>query len=83
MESKKDIISKIYDFYEKRYSEDVVNMKKKFHIAIKDLIETGDITYKNYVSFCTENNIEPDTKLKPKPVNTDPCGHSSGYRSSC
>ena len=69
-----------FDFYKKRYSNPT-EMEEKFHNAIKDLIESGDIKHKKYDEFCDQNGLEKI--IKKKVILADPCGHGSSSRSSC
>lgn len=75
------LLQKMYDFYQKRYSDNQPEMEKRFNDAVEDLITTGDITKREYTEFCVTHDIEP--KVKPKITYTsgtsyDPC--SGGYR---
>lgn len=46
------LLQKMYDFYQKRYSDNQPEMEKRFNDAVEDLITTGDITKREYTEFC-------------------------------
>jgi hypothetical protein len=82
------LLNKMHDFYKGRYSGE--EMEKKFNDAVEDLISTGDITRKEFLEFCYDNNIEPITKKKkksddgPRMPSYDPCSRGGGgYRGGC
>lgn len=71
-----ELLSNMYNFYKRRYSQNQTEMEEKFNNAVEDLIGTGDIKKAEYVDFCVTHDIEP--KVKKKEASTtysDPCGH--------
>ena len=48
--------------------------------AAEDLIDTGDVERTVYLTFCTENDIEP--KIKKKKSSSSSSSSSSSYTSS-
>lgn len=71
-----ELLAKLADFYKKRYPSQS-DFENKFNDAAEDLIDTGDIERTVYLTFCTENDIEPKIKKK-KPSSSS----SSSYTSS-
>lgn len=71
-----ELLAKLADFYRKRYPNQS-DFEQKFNDAAEDLIDTGDIERTVYLTFCTENDIEPKIKKK-KPSSSS----SSSYTSS-
>jgi hypothetical protein len=88
MSKSKELLDNLYKFYNKRYSGS--DIEKKFNLAVKDLINTGDIEMSDYILFCTKNDIDPDTKIKSSSssssssssYHSDGCGSGGGYRTS-
>ena len=81
-----ELLQKMYDFYQKRYSDNQSEMEKRFNDAVEDLITTGDITKREYTEFCVTHDIEPKIKKKSSSLsNYDPCsgGGSRTYRGGC
>jgi hypothetical protein len=83
-----ELLMNMYNFYKKRYSADQKSMEDKFNTAALNLIDSNDITKKEYIEFCVTHDIEPVVKKTPTKTSTsssytsDPCGHSYS-RSSC
>lgn len=78
-----ELLSNMYNFYKRRYSNDQLEMERKFNLAVEDLIDTGDIKKAEYMDFCVTHDIEPKVKEKPKyssSSSSDSCGHSYSYR---
>jgi hypothetical protein len=81
----------MFNFYKKRYSANQSEMEKKFNDAVEDLIDTGDVSKAEYMSFCVTHDIEPKVKKKTKSSSSssssysgDSCGHGGGYtRGGC
>ena len=71
-----ELLAKLADFYRRRYPSQS-DFENKFNDAAEDLIDTGDIERTVYLTFCTENDIEPKIKKK-KPSSSS----SSSYTSS-
>ena len=71
-----ELLAKLADFYRRRYPSQY-DFENKFNDAAEDLIDTGDIERTVYLTFCTENDIEPKIKKK-KPSSSS----SSSYTSS-
>lgn len=71
-----ELLAKLADFYRRRYPSQS-DFENKFNDAAEDLIDTGDIERTVYLTFCTENDIEPKIKKK-KPRSSS----SSSYTSS-
>ena len=84
-----ELLQKMYDFYQRRYSDDQSEMEKRFNNAVEDLITTGDITKREYTEFCVTHDIEPKVKKKSSDDNYthsyDPCGNGGrvSYRGGC
>ncbi len=81
------LLNRLLSFYKRRYDEQST-MESKFNDAVKDLIDTGDISHSEYIQFCIENDVEPVVEHKPKPKkssnNYTSSGCGGGYtRSSC
>lgn len=78
-----ELLSKLAEFYKKRY-QDQAEFEKKFNDAAEDLIETGDVERTVFLVFCTENDIEPRTKKKKvtPPTPPTPKKSSTSSRSS-
>jgi len=74
-----ELLAKLADFYRRRYPNQS-DFEKKFNDAAEDLIDTGDIERTVYLTFCTENDIEP--KIKKKSSSSSSSSSSSGYTSS-
>jgi hypothetical protein len=83
------------NFYKRRYASNQSEMEKKFNAAVEDLIETGDISKKDYVAFCVTNDVEPTIDHKSSSSSSidrvrtiiqtqsvDPCGRGGGRVSS-
>jgi hypothetical protein len=83
-----ELLAKLADFYKKRYPSQS-DFENKFNDAAEDLIDTGDIEKTVYLTFCTENDIEPKIKKK-KPSSSSSgssytssgCGGGGGYSSA-
>ena len=82
-----ELLAKLADFYKKRYPSQS-DFENKFNDAAEDLIDTGDIERTVYLTFCTENDIEPKIKKK-KPSSSSSssytssgCGGGGGYSSA-
>jgi hypothetical protein len=85
-----ELLAKLADFYKRRYPSQS-DFENKFNDAAEDLIDTGDVERTVYLTFCTENDIEPKIKKK-KPSSSssssssgytgDGCGGGGGYSSS-
>lgn len=82
-----ELLAKLADFYRRRYPSQS-DFENKFNDAAEDLIDTGDIERTVYLTFCTENDIEPKIKKK-KPSSSSSssytssgCGGGGGYSSS-
>ena len=73
-----ELLAKLADFYRRRYPSQT-DFENKFNDAAEDLIDTGDIERTVYLTFCTENDIEPKIKKK-KPSSSSSSG--SSYTSS-
>lgn len=71
-----ELLAKLADFYRRRYPSQS-DFENKFNDAAEDLIDTGDIERTVYLTFCTENDIEP--KIKKKKTSSS---SSSSYTSS-
>lgn len=86
-----ELLQKMYDFYQKRYSDNQPEMEKRFNDAVEDLISTGDITKREYTEFCVTHDIEPKVKKQSSSSsysssNYDPCSggyRGGGYRGGC
>jgi hypothetical protein len=82
-----ELLQKMYDFYQRRYSDNQAEMEKRFNDAVKDLITTGDITKREYTEFCVTHDIEPEVKKKSSSSSSysyDPCsGGGRNYRGGC
>jgi hypothetical protein len=80
-----ELLIKMLNFYKKRYTG--TDLESKFNDACDELISSGDISHKDYMLFCVDNDIEPKIKKKKKESSSsgsyDPCGHGSAMRSSC
>ena len=74
-----ELLAKMNTFYSNRYKSNPKEKEKRFNAAVEDLIETGDITKKDYIAFCMDNDIEPTIKEKPK---TSSYGGGGGCGSS-
>jgi len=72
-----ELLTKLASFYKKRYTKQS-DFEMKFNDAAEDLIDTGDVERTVYLTFCTENDIEPKIKKK-KPSSSS---SSSNYTSS-
>lgn len=96
MSQETDLLQKLYDFYNKRYSANKKQMEEKFNDSIVDLIGTGDIKKATYYEFCVDHDVEPrrlDTPAAPTRVvpadipapnyDYDPCSHGGYTRSHC
>jgi hypothetical protein len=83
----KEILNKLYAFYSKRYSSDKAEMEKKFNDAAMDLVGEGDLTRREYMEFCVDNDIEPRKKKKSSGGSSsggDSCGGGGGgMRGGC
>lgn len=85
-----ELLMNMYNFYHKRYASNHIEMEKKFNTSCEDLISTGDISKKEYMSFCVTHDIEPVVKETTKKIVTkasssnvvDSCGHST-YSRGC
>jgi hypothetical protein len=83
-----ELLAKLADFYKRRYPSQS-DFENKFNDAAEDLIDTGDIERTVYLTFCTENDIEPKIKKK-KPSSSSSgssytssgCGGGGGYSSA-
>jgi hypothetical protein len=83
-----ELLAKLADFYKRRYPSQS-EFENKFNDAAEDLIDTGDIERTVYLTFCTENDIEPKIKKK-KPSSSSSgssytssgCGGGGGYSSA-
>jgi hypothetical protein len=71
-----ELLAKLADFYKRRYPSQS-DFENKFNDAAEDLIDTGDIERTVYLTFCTENDIEP--KIKKKKPSSSSSSSSSGY----
>lgn len=87
-----ELLQKMYDFYQRRYSDNQSEMEKRFNNAVEDLITTGDITKREYTEFCVTHDIEPKVKKQSSSTwndnlpNYDPCSggyRGGGYRGGC
>lgn len=89
-----DLLNKLFDFYNKRYSKSKSTMEDKFNDAIVDLIQTGDIKKPTYYEFCVDHDIEPrkienaaprqvPTYTPPPNYGYDPCRGGGYTRSHC
>ena len=81
-----ELLAKLADFYRKRYSNQA-DFEQKFNDAAEDLIDTGDIERTVYLTFCTENDIEPKIKKKKSSSSSSSSSYTSsgcggGYSSS-
>lgn len=72
-----DLLMNMYNFYKKRYANDQTTMEKKFNTACEDLISTGDISKKEYMSFCVTHDIEPVVAEITKKITTSSSSSSS------
>lgn len=72
-----ELLAKLADFYRRRYASQS-DFENKFNDAAEDLIDTGDIERTVYLTFCTENDIEPKIKKKKSSSSSS----SSSYTSS-
>ncbi len=72
-----ELLAKLADFYRRRYPSQT-DFENKFNDAAEDLIDTGDIERTVYLTFCTENDIEPKIKKKTKSSSSS-SSSSSGY----
>jgi hypothetical protein len=72
-----ELLAKLADFYKRRYPSQS-DFENKFNDAAEDLIDTGDIERTVYLTFCTENDIEPKIKKKKSSSSSS----SSSYTSS-
>lgn len=59
-----ELLTNMYNFYKRRYSQNQSEMEEKFNNAVEDLIGTGDIQKAEYVAFCVTHDIEPKVKKK-------------------
>jgi len=73
-----ELLAKLAGFYKKRYTNQT-DFEMKFNDAAEDLINTGDVERTVYLTFCTENDIEPKINKKSK---SSPTPSSSNYTSS-
>jgi hypothetical protein len=71
-----ELLAKLADFYKRRYPSQS-DFENKFNDAAEDLIDTGDVERTVYLTFCTENDIEP--KIKKKKSSSSSSSSSSGY----
>ena len=74
-----ELLAKLAGFYRKRYPNQS-DFETKFNDAAEDLIDTGDVERTVYLTFCTENDIEP--KIKKKNSSSSSSSSSSSYTSS-
>ena len=92
MSSQSELLAKMFSLYKRRYSGK--QLEDKFTEAGLDLVAAGDLSEKEYLRFCSDNDIAPDThKLKSvvrdreerlRERNSDPCGHGGGgYNRGC
>jgi hypothetical protein len=70
-----DLLTKLYDFYSKRYKGS--NLEEKFNTAVYDLVKTGDVQKSTYMEFCVEHDIEP--LVAPRPVVVAPAAPQQNY----
>jgi hypothetical protein len=78
-----ELLAKLAGFYKKRYANQS-DFETKFNDAAEDLINTGDIERTVYLTFCTENDIEPKfKKKKPGGFHQEPSSSSSYTSSGC
>ena len=80
------LLDKMLSFYKKRYTGK--ELETKFNNSCEDIINSGDLSHSNYISFCMDNDIEPIIKKKSKSVDTyssydSGCGSSRSYKSGC
>lgn len=80
------LLDKMLSFYKKRYTGK--ELETKFNNSCEDIINSGDLSHSNYISFCMDNDIEPIIKKKSKSVDTyssygSGCGSSCSYKSGC
>lgn len=78
------LLDKMLSFYKKRYTGK--ELETKFNNSCEDIINSGDLSHSNYISFCMDNDIEPIIKKKSKSADTDTyssygsgCGSSRSY----
>lgn len=57
-----ELLIKMLNFYKKRYTGK--ELETKFNDACDELIDSGDISRKDYMQFCIDNDIEPKVKKK-------------------
>ena len=74
-----ELLMNMYNFYKKRYATNQTEMEQKFNDAVEDLINTGDISKAEYMSFCVTHDIEPKVKKKTSSSSSS----SSSYSDSC
>ena len=83
----KDLLTKLYNFYSRRYASDKAEMEQKFNDAAMDLIGEGDLTRADYMEFCVDHDIEPRKKSRSSGGGSyggDSCGGGrSGGRGGC
>ena len=60
-----ELLTNMLAFYKRRYADRQSEMETKFNAAAEDLIETGDISKKEYMDFCVTHDVEPTVKTKP------------------
>ena len=72
-----ELLMNMYNFYKKRYATNQTEMEKKFNDAVEDLINTGDISKAEYMSFCVTHDIEP--KVQKKTTSSSSSSSSSSY----
>lgn len=80
-----ELLIKMLNFYKKRYTGK--ELETKFNDACDELIDSGDISRKDYMQFCIDNDIEPKVKKKKESRSSSSdwssgCGNTS-HRSSC
>ncbi len=85
-----DLLAKMLKFYSRRYASNQQEMEKKFNDAAEDLIRERDVTRKEYMEFCLDNDIEPRSTGRgsgssgsSSSSSGDSCGGGGGWRSSC